>query len=125
MFSPPAKNSCVLFVLKTRFRLRYFVSYCLWKPFFDSIFFFNSVSLTPSNLISLKFLVTLRLFTLFYPKIRAIKWQKSPKICFAWLVTAFPIFSMRLISNIKRTSSCFRTFFRKKKTSLNLTIFKN
>ena len=46
--------------MKTRASLRYFVSYCLWKSFFDS-----SLPQTPSNLISLTFSVTLRPLTLF------------------------------------------------------------
>ena len=52
--------------MKTGVSLKYFVSYCLWKLFFDS----NSPQ-TSSNLISLAFFVTLRPFTLFKPKIRA------------------------------------------------------
>ena len=54
--------------MKTRVSLKYFVSYCLWKLFFDSY-----SPQTPSNLISLTILVTVSPFTLFYPKIRAIK----------------------------------------------------
>ena len=53
------------------------LSYNLWIHFFDS----NSPQ-APSNLISFTFLLILRPFTLFKPKIRAIKWQKDPKICF-------------------------------------------
>ena len=49
-----------LFHKKIRFSLKYFVTDCLWKPFIDS----NS-SQTPSNLISLTILVTLRFLTLF------------------------------------------------------------
>ena len=53
--------SCgVLFQVKTRVSLKYFVSYSPWTPFSD----FNSVQ-TSSNLISLTFLITLRSFTLF------------------------------------------------------------
>ena len=49
-----------LFQVKTRVVLKYSVSDCLRKPVFDS----NS-SQTPSKLISLTILVTLRRFTLF------------------------------------------------------------
>ena len=49
------------------------------ETFFDS----NSPH-TPSNFISLTFLVTVRSFTLFKPKIKAIEWQKSPKIILTW-----------------------------------------
>ena len=62
--------------MKTRVSLKYFVSDCIWNAFFDS-----NLPQTPSNLISLTILVTLRPFTLFQPKIRAIKLQKSDKIC--------------------------------------------
>ena len=68
-----------LFHMKTRASLKYFVSYCLWKLIFDS-----KLPQTPSNLIALTFLLILRPFTLFYLKIRAIKWPKSPKICLTW-----------------------------------------
>ena len=64
---------------ETRVGLNYFVSHCFCKHSFDS----NSPQI-PSNLISLTFLVTLRPFTLFQPKVRAIKWQKSSKICLTW-----------------------------------------
>ena len=63
--------------MKTGVSLKDFVSYCLWKPFFDS----NSPQ-TSSNLISLAFFVTLRPFTLFKPKIRApppLPPKKKPK----------------------------------------------
>ena len=66
-------SQCALFHMKTRFSLKYFVSY------FDS-----NLPQAPSNLISLIFLVTLRPFSLFQPKIRDIKWQKSLKICLTW-----------------------------------------
>ena len=71
--------------MKTRVSLKYFVSYCLWKLFLIltrpnslKLYFF------PSNFISLTFLVTLRSFTLFKPEIKAIEWQKSPKIILTW-----------------------------------------
>ena len=51
---------CALFHMKTRVSLKNYVRYCLWKLFFDS-----KSPQTPSNLISLTFLVTLRPFTLF------------------------------------------------------------
>ena len=47
-------------LLKTRVSLRYFVSHCLWKLFFDS-----NLPQTPSNLRSLNFLITVSPFTLF------------------------------------------------------------
>ena len=62
----------------TKTSLKYFVNDCLWKPLFDS----NSPQ-TPTNLIFLTILVTLRPFTLFQPN-RAIKLQKSAKICLTW-----------------------------------------
>ena len=65
--------------MKTRVSLKYFVSYCLLETFFDS-----KSPQTPSNFISLTFLVTVTSFTLFKPKIKAIEWQKSPKIILTW-----------------------------------------
>ena len=59
--------------MKTRVSLKYFVSYCLWKPF-DS----NSPE-TPSNLISLTILVTLRPFTLFNLKLEQLSCKKVLK----------------------------------------------
>ena len=50
----------VLFHIKTRVSLKYFMSYRLWKHFFDS-----NLPQAPSNLISLMLLITLRPFTLF------------------------------------------------------------
>ena len=72
--------SCsVLFHMKTRVSLKYFVNDCVWKPLFDS----NSTQ-TRSKLISMTILVTPWPFTLLLPKIRAIKLQKSAKICLIW-----------------------------------------
>ena len=65
--------------MKTRVSLKYLESYCFWKLFFDS-----NLPHPPSKLIALTFLLTLRPFTLFEYKIRAIKWQKIPKICLTW-----------------------------------------
>ena len=65
--------------MKTKVSLRYFVSYSLQKGVFDS-----NLPHTPSNLISLALLLTLRLFTHFKSKIRAINWQESSKIGFTW-----------------------------------------
>ena len=65
------------FHMKTTVSLKYHVNDCLWKPFLD----FNAPQ-TPSNLDLLTILVTLRLFTLFEPKIRTIKLQESAKNCF-------------------------------------------
>ena len=62
--------------MKTRIRFRYFVTDYLWKLFLDS----NSTQ-TPPNLVSLTILETLRPFTLFKPKTRAIKLQSVAKIC--------------------------------------------
>ena len=62
--------------MKTRVSLKYLVKGCLWKTIFD----FNSPQ-TTLNLISLKILVTLRPITVFLLKIRAIKYEKSAKIC--------------------------------------------
>ena len=78
--------SCTFYVdtkkknhMKTRVSLKYFLNDCLWKQFFA----FNSLQ-TFSNLISWPILVSLRPFTQFYSKIRAIKLQKSAKICLTW-----------------------------------------
>ena len=49
----------MLFQVKTRVSLKYFVSDCLWKPVFDS-----NTPQTPSSLISLTILVTLGSLTL-------------------------------------------------------------
>ena len=65
--------------MKTKVSLKYFVSYCLWK-----LFLILNRPHTPSNFISFTFLVTVRSFTLFKPKIKAIEWQKSPKIILTW-----------------------------------------
>ena len=65
--------------MKTKVSLKYFVSYCLWK-----LFLILTRRQTPSNFISLTFLVTVRSFTLFKPKIKAIEWHKSPKIILTW-----------------------------------------
>ena len=62
--------------MKTRVSLKYFVNDCLWKPFFD----YNSPQIT-LKLISMTILVTLRPFTLFKPKITAIKLKKRAKLC--------------------------------------------
>ena len=58
--------------MKTRVSLKYFMNDCLWKHFLAS-----NVPQTPSNLISMTVLITLRSFTQFQPKIRAIKLQKN------------------------------------------------
>ena len=77
--------------MKTRVSLKYFVNDCLWKHFFAS----NSPQ-TPSNLIYLTILVTLRPFTHFKPKFGAIKLQKSATFallgnCFSDLFTEVEI----------------------------------
>ena len=51
---------CALFHMETTVSLRYFVSYSLWKLYFDS-----KSPHTHSNLIALTFLVILWPFTLF------------------------------------------------------------
>ena len=61
--------------METRISLKYFVNGSLWKDVFAS----NSPK-TPSNLISLTILVTLRPFTQLEPKIRATTLQKKAKI---------------------------------------------
>ena len=66
---------CALFHMKTRVTVKYFGSYRLQNLYFDS-----KLPKIPSNLIGLTFLVTLRLFTLLYFKIRAIKQQKFLKL---------------------------------------------
>ena len=69
-------STSVLLHMKTRVNLKYPANGCLWKHFFAS----NSTQ-TPSNLIYLTIFVTLRPFTQFQPKIRAIKLQKKAKNC--------------------------------------------
>ena len=61
--------------MKTKVNVKYFVTDCLWKHFFDS-----NLPQTPSNLISLIVLITISHFVLFQPKVRAIKLQKWAKI---------------------------------------------
>ena len=61
---------------------------------------------TPSNLIWLKILVTLKPVAQFQPKIRELKLEKKAKNLL-YLVTAFPIFSLRFKVGIKRLSSFF------------------
>ena len=65
--------------MKTRVNVKYFASLWAWEVLFDS----NS-SQTPSNIYSLTFLETLRTFTLFNLKIRAIMLRKSSKIIVTW-----------------------------------------
>ena len=87
--------------------LKYFVTYCLWKPFFDSNLF-----QTPSNLISLTILVTLRLLTLFQSKVRAIKLPKRAEICLTWQLL-FRSFHWGRNLVLKPLQVCFRTLFKK------------
>ena len=68
-----------LFYMETRVYLKYFFEQLCLETFFDSI-----SPQTPSNLTSLNILVALRSFTMFWPKIRAIKLQKSAKISLSW-----------------------------------------
>ena len=65
--------------MKTTVSPKYFVNYIFWKQFIAS----NSPQ-SPSNAIHLTILVTVRLFTHFKPDTRAIKLQKSAKICLTW-----------------------------------------
>ena len=65
--------------MKSRVSLKYFVNDCLWKHCFAP-----KSPQVPSNLIPLKILGTLRFITRFLPKIRAVKLQKSAKICRIW-----------------------------------------
>ena len=90
--------------MESRVSLKYFVNGCLWKQFFAC----NSPK-TTLNLISLIILVTLRLFTQFYPKIRANKLQESDKTCLT-LQLLFRSFhgSRNLI--LKDFQVCFRKF---------------
>ena len=62
--------------MKTGLALKYFAIDCLWKPFFDS-----NTPQTPLNLFFLTALETLRTFTLFKPKVGAIKFQTRAEIC--------------------------------------------
>ena len=66
----------MLFYVKTIVSLEFFVSDCLWKPFLDC-----KLAQVPLNLMLLTILVTVRpwFFTWFYPKDRAIKFQKRAK----------------------------------------------
>ena len=96
-----------LFHIKNRVTFKYFVSYCLWKHFLDS-----NLPQTSSNLISLKFLVTLIPFTLFEPKIRAFRSQKSPKLCLTWLLLSRS-FHWVWDLVLKEFQVSFRTFFKK------------
>ena len=65
--------------MKLRISQKDFANDCLWKQLFAS----NS-SQIPSNIVSLKMLLTLRLFTQFWPKIRAIKLQKRARLSLTW-----------------------------------------
>ena len=69
----------VLFHMKTRVSLKYFVNDCLWKQMFASNWY-----QTLSNLIYLTILVNLRPFTHFYPKIRTLKLLKMLKFALCW-----------------------------------------
>ena len=68
------------------------------------------------SLLSLTFLVTVRLSKHFQGKITAMKWKKSPKTFFTgWLLFLFFHWGRNLVLN--HFEVCFRTFFRKiKKT---------
>ena len=71
--------------MKTRVSIKYFVNDCLWKPYLDS----NSLQ-TPSNLISLIYLVTPKPFIFFNLKLEILSCKKVPKIallgnCFSQL----------------------------------------
>ena len=64
---------CVLFDMKTKVSLKYFVSYCLWKPFFDS----KSLQ-TLSNLFFLTFFGNSKGFrTVFNVKLEQLSGKKS------------------------------------------------
>ena len=94
--------------METRVSLKYFLSYCLLKHFFDS-----NLAQAPSNLTSLKLLVTLMLLVLFEPYIIAVKWQKNPKICRTWILLSRSFhWGYNLL--LKELEVCVRTFFRKK-----------
>ena len=74
--------------MKTRVSLKFFVSYCLRKLCFDS-----NLPQAPSNLIFLTFLVALRTFALFEPKISGKKVLKFVLLgnCFPDLFTEVEI----------------------------------
>ena len=65
--------------MKTRASLTNFVNDCLWKQYFAS-----NLPQTPSNLISLTILVTLKSFTLFKLKLEQLSCKKVAKICLTW-----------------------------------------
>ena len=80
--------------MKTRTDLKYFVNDCLRKHFFDS----NSAQTLPNVFFFfLTILAALRSFTLLQHKKRAMK--------LPYLVTDFPIFSLRLKIGVKIISS--------------------
>ena len=86
--------------------LKYFVNDCLWKQFFAS----NSPQ-TPSNLISLTILVTVRPFTQFILKLEQLSRKKVLKFsllgnCFSDLFTEVEI-------SYEDFQVCFGTVFNK------------
>ena len=68
-----------LFQRKTVIRLKNFVNDCPWNHFFAS-----NLPQTTSNTIYFNIFVTLKPFTQFQPKIKAIKLQKSYQIDLTW-----------------------------------------
>ena len=93
--------------MKTRVSLRYFLSSCPWKTFFDS-----DSPQTTSSLISLTFLVTLTPLNpleikIVNPNLKAEQLPDKKLYNFLYLVTAFQIFPLRFEFGIKRISSLF------------------
>ena len=62
--------------MKTRVSLKYFVTGCLSKPYFDF-----KLTQTPSNVVSPAISVTAIPFKLFKFKVRVAKLQERAKIC--------------------------------------------
>ena len=107
-----------LFLL-SRVSLKYIVSYCVCKLIFDS-----NLSQIPSNLTSLTYLVTLRLFKLFCFKIRESKQQKVIKLallcnCFLDLL---PRLNFRVNFVLERFLERHRKFYPKWLLLTNLVV---
>ena len=67
------------------------ISHQNYSYFLQKYVFGSKSPQIPLKLISLKFLVILRSFRKFCHKITAVKWQKSPRICYFGLLTQFVI----------------------------------
>ena len=99
---------------QARVSLKYFISDCLYKLFFDSI-----SSQTLSNLIFSKILINSG-----FGQRQSNELQNKDKT-FTYLITAFPIFSLTQTFGIKCISTFLYDAFRKREqnSSLNNTIF--